>query len=103
MKMLLAHADKRPDPPSLYADQPIPADLDRIVLKCLEKEMGDRFASVDELSSDLAAVESECAWCPDEAAQWWCECGIETKHFHAGETQDSQEAATLIQPLEQAG
>lgn len=82
---------------------PVPAALDRIVLKCLEKEMDDRYAGVDELSRELGAVEAECAWCPDEAAQWWCDCGIEPNHFHSDKDEDFREPETLIQPLSPAG
>ena len=99
IKMLLAHADKTPDPPSMYADEPLPAALDRIVLKCLAKEMDDRYATVDELSNELGVVESECAWCPDEAAQWWCDCGIQVPHHHPGVSRDTEKVEALIQPV----
>ncbi|MCW5807812.1 MAG: protein kinase, partial [Deltaproteobacteria bacterium] len=41
-----------PMPPSAVAD--VPAELDALVLRCLEREVGHRFASVEELDAAIA-------------------------------------------------
>ncbi|HEY9643535.1 MAG TPA: serine/threonine-protein kinase [Coleofasciculaceae cyanobacterium] len=56
-KWLSAHARTTPLPMRLEADcEPIPAALEAIVRRCLEKRPEDRFASVTELSEALQSV-----------------------------------------------
>jgi serine/threonine protein kinase len=43
-----AHASQAPEPPSFYADEPISAELDRVVLKALAKAPEDRFQTAAE-------------------------------------------------------
>lgn len=43
-----AHASQAPEPPSFYADEPISAELDRVVLKALAKDPEDRFQTAAE-------------------------------------------------------
>ena len=38
MTMALKHVQARPDPPSARTELPIPADLERVVMRCLEKK-----------------------------------------------------------------
>ena len=56
----LAHAVAytQPDPPSRYMHN-LPADLDRIVMKTLEKEPAKRYQSARELLGDLRALRRE--------------------------------------------
>jgi eukaryotic-like serine/threonine-protein kinase len=49
-----AHVQRVPDPPSRLALQPLPPELDALVLKCVAKRPEERFASAAELA---AAVE----------------------------------------------
>jgi serine/threonine protein kinase len=47
-KLLLgAHASERPEPPSRYAAEPVPPELDRVILKALEKNPDDRFQTAE--------------------------------------------------------
>ncbi len=48
----LKHLNENPQPPSLII-QKIPKNLDKIVLKCLEKDPKNRYQSVEELKKDL--------------------------------------------------
>lgn len=48
---------KPPDPQSLNPQ--IPADLNRMIFKCLEKDRSKRYQSVEEILNDLNKIESE--------------------------------------------
>jgi eukaryotic-like serine/threonine-protein kinase len=43
-----------PQPPSFFADEELPAALDRVVMKALSKEAADRYASADDFARALA-------------------------------------------------
>jgi serine/threonine protein kinase len=52
---LLSVVEDAPPPPSTHRPG-VPADLDRIIMHCLEKEPRERFQSVRDLAFDLTAV-----------------------------------------------
>jgi serine/threonine protein kinase len=53
LALIAAHAKLDPDPPSRYAKEPIPADLDRALLRALAKAPADRFQSAAEFRAEL--------------------------------------------------
>jgi serine/threonine-protein kinase len=53
-----AHIKETPAAPSKYAAQPVPVELDRIVLRAMEKDPGARYPTADAFSEALAAVEA---------------------------------------------
>ena len=59
--LLRAHAAEVPEPPSRHAPWPIPAALDRAVMKALEKEPDRRFQSAAAFAERLAAIREEFA------------------------------------------
>ena len=72
MELLVAHAHEKPAPlTSLNAS--IPADLERLVLRCLEKDPAQRFESADELEQAFAQCNCSDAWDRHAAARWWKE------------------------------
>ncbi len=71
LKMLIQHIQSTPVPPSRRSGRPIPADLERVVMRCLAKSPADRYDNADELAAALAATTSATGWGVDEAKAWW--------------------------------
>jgi hypothetical protein len=69
--MVADHIRTPPVPPSRYALQAIPDGLERIVVRCLEKEPSARPSSVGALSSELQALGIEGRWTEERARGWW--------------------------------
>jgi serine/threonine-protein kinase len=70
LQMILAHVVDPVRPlTDLRAD--VPADLQTVVLRCLEKEPGKRFGDVGILEQALAACGCAGGWDEERAAGWW--------------------------------
>jgi serine/threonine-protein kinase len=54
--------DRRPD---------VPEELEAVVLRCLAKAPGERFASAQDLENALAACPAGSPWTEKEASLWW--------------------------------
>ncbi len=71
MQVLVHHA-KTPAPrPSSRVAWPIPAQLEDLVMACLEKDPASRPASAEEVSARLGAVPLASAWTAVRAEEWW--------------------------------
>ena len=68
-EVIIAHSRDAVEPPSKVRD--VPADLERVILKCLEKQPADRYQSAQELAAALAACEAAGKWTAQRANQWW--------------------------------
>ena len=68
--MLARHMMAAPVPPSERAKISLPAELERLVLACLEKKPDRRPQTAAELASALATVPIE-PWNEARAAEWW--------------------------------
>jgi eukaryotic-like serine/threonine-protein kinase len=71
MQLMVNHLQKAPSPPSRHSPGPIPEALERLILKCLEKDPARRPQSPDELVDRLDACAVEPAWTPSRAHEWW--------------------------------
>jgi serine/threonine-protein kinase len=69
-EVIMMHISKVPDAPSSRAEG-IPADLERVVMKCLAKDPAARYQSVDELDAALAACGDAGTWSRQAAMAWW--------------------------------
>lgn len=70
MAVMMAHAHEQAEPPSRHVAD-IPADLEAVVLRCLQKAPADRHADAEALSRALGACRDAGAWSDDMAEEWW--------------------------------
>jgi eukaryotic-like serine/threonine-protein kinase len=68
--VMLAHARDPVVPPSEVCPG-MPADLERVVLRCLAKTPDDRYPDVKALARDLSACAAAADWDADNADRWW--------------------------------
>lgn len=69
--MIVAHVQKQPQPPSRKAPGVVPADLDEIILHCLEKNPLNRPENASTLAKRLEHLASSYPWTQADAEQWW--------------------------------
>jgi len=70
LKLMIAHA-REPVVRPRELDASLPADLEAIIIRCLEKAPADRFNNTGELERALAACESADGWSQQMAIRWW--------------------------------
>lgn len=70
LQVMVAHARKEVEPPSKH-NRAIPADLERVILKCLSKRPSDRFPDAASLERALADCACADQWTQEVAAVWW--------------------------------
>jgi serine/threonine-protein kinase len=83
----VAHMTEDPEPPSSRVDEPIPQDLERIILQCLEKAPERRPASMRELAVALRRCADANGWDLDAAERWWIESALVPEPEEAGDAQ----------------
>jgi serine/threonine-protein kinase len=79
MRVMLAHAHEPVVPPSRLRPE-IPADLESVVLRCLEKNPADRYAGALELRRALFECVAAGGWTHEDAARWWRTNGAADVH-----------------------
>ena len=65
------HLSSPPDPPSSRALNTAPPDLERVIMRCLEKHPSRRWASARELDAALGECRDAGAWTQEDARRWW--------------------------------
>ena len=73
MAVLWGHRSQLPVSPRDRISGEVPADLEAVIMRCLEKEPDDRFASARAFAEALAACGSATAWTDADAELWWAE------------------------------
>ena len=71
VSLLLEHVKTEPVPPSERSDQPIPEDLENVILSCLRKQPDERPQDAATLQSMLQACRASTLWTQTEAHAWW--------------------------------
>ena len=72
LEVIVAHSrDTAESPSKLNPD--VPTDLERVIMKCLEKRPEDRFQDAENLDKALADCESAGKWTEERAKAWWSE------------------------------
>jgi DNA-binding NtrC family response regulator len=71
MALLVHHAKTAPEPLSKIAGVAIPAQLERLVMSCIEKDPQRRPASALELWQRLGELTLDTPWTPERAEEWW--------------------------------
>jgi len=70
VQVILAHIHDQVRRPTELRSQ-IPADLEAVVMRCLEKEPARRFPDVRSLDEALASCQTDGRWDEESAAAWW--------------------------------
>lgn len=86
------HMDDVPVAPSEKLGRPLPEDLEKVILRCLEKAPEARPQSALELSSALGECHGERPWTAADATAWWDE--------HRESIQDKKRAESASLPSE---
>jgi serine/threonine-protein kinase len=73
MTVMIHHARTAPVPPSKIAGHAVPADLEEIVLACLDKAPENRPPSAVELWRRLGDIALTAPWSSERAELWWRE------------------------------
>ncbi len=71
VEMCLQHVTQPPKPMSDLTTALIPAELETVILRCLEKAPSDRYASATALADALATVPPARDWDLAHARTWW--------------------------------
>lgn len=104
MQVAMAHIQEAPVPPSARVATPIPAELERILLCCLEKKADDRPQTAAELREMLAACPMERPWTAARACAWWLEhlpeyAGLSSPGPARGDWSLEQDRAAVVELL----
>jgi len=103
MQILMDHVQKQPVPPSRRIETPIPAELDRVILACLEKDPNNRPQTTHELVKRLRAVPFAEKWTEERARHWWLANGSRRTESGTADAAPSDLLAEEAPPLAREG
>ncbi|HEY3449558.1 MAG TPA: serine/threonine-protein kinase [Myxococcales bacterium] len=84
-----------PTRPTVRLGAPLPADLEDLVMACLEKDPGKRPQSAEALLARLAECRDVGTWSAAQARQWWATHGSQPKR-PMKDLAPSENASTLV-------
>jgi serine/threonine-protein kinase len=96
VQMLHAHAYESFVPCREFTEG-VPADLQGVILRCLEKDRERRYQDAGTLDKALAACENTCRWTPEMAEEWWRQHGDGAALSSAPETRKQDRQPMLAQ------
>jgi hypothetical protein len=97
LQMLHAHAYE-PLVPNQQFQQIVPADLQRVILRCLEKDPDRRYQDATTVDKALAACACAGQWSQEHAEGWWRQHGNGTTSPASPETRERDRPTLLIGP-----
>jgi serine/threonine protein kinase len=62
---------------STHRDEPVPQDINELVMRCMAKNVEDRFESIERLAEAIDELRLKYPWSVDEAQKWWSDYGSE--------------------------
>jgi eukaryotic-like serine/threonine-protein kinase len=95
------HLHTQPQAPSTRLGRPLPADLEAVIMKCLQKTAAKRFADATEMFEALRVCSDAGNWKPTEARAWWRGRGqeIRTRLHDPAEASSSTRPRTIAVDL----
>ncbi|MBW2457816.1 MAG: serine/threonine protein kinase [Deltaproteobacteria bacterium] len=90
------HLHSAPVPPSERLAEPVPTDLEAVILRCLEKDAGERPQSARELQEQLLACADVGNWSREQAERWWADHGDALKPSRQLATADAASRTLAI-------
>ena len=67
----IQHVTAIPKRPSEVTTLHVAPELEAIIMRCLEKKPGDRFADADEMAAALRAIPATSDWEETDSDRWW--------------------------------
>lgn len=71
IEICMKHSQEQPETPSERLGKPVAEDLERIIMKCLEKDPANRPQTAAELVYSLSECQSDGKWTIQDASDWW--------------------------------
>jgi hypothetical protein len=71
LRMLIQHIQAEPMPPSRRTGRAVPPALERLIMRCLEKDPARRPATADEVIAELDRMQLQPEWDQRRAREWW--------------------------------
>ncbi len=79
IEICVKQVKEKPTPPSEHIETPLNEDLEKLILKCLEKDPKNRPQSTRELCDDLKWCKKLKYWTKEKAKRWWENYGARLK------------------------